>query len=90
MWSGLGSVEVRFGLGLVRLGLGPVKDGLCSFRICSRGKNFINKFRRFWQSVVAAVSLHGQQSVVVYHGTVVWSIVFMTTMIARLMVQLPI
>ena len=39
MWSELGSVEVRFGLGLVRLGLGLVRDGLCSFRICSRGEN---------------------------------------------------
>ena len=39
MWSGLGSVVVRFGLGLVRLGLGPVRDGLHSFRICSRGEN---------------------------------------------------
>ena len=32
MWSGLGSA-------LVRLGLGPVRDGLCSLRICSRGEN---------------------------------------------------
>ena len=34
MWSGLDSVGVRLGYGLVRLGLGPVRDGLCSFRIC--------------------------------------------------------
>ena len=27
-------VRVRFGYGLVWLGLGPVKDRLCSFRIC--------------------------------------------------------
>ena len=35
MWSGLGSVGIRFDYNLVRLGLGLVMDGLCSFRICS-------------------------------------------------------
>ena len=36
---GLDVVRVRFGLGLVWLGLGPVRNRLCSFRICSRGEN---------------------------------------------------
>ena len=39
---GLDVVRVRFGYGLVRLGLGPVRDGLWSFRICcnSSGESY--------------------------------------------------
>ena len=61
-------VKVRFGLGLFRLGFGPVRDGLRSFRI------LVNKLGVFggqfaWRSVVLAVSW--RRSVVVYRATAI-------------------
>ena len=63
MWSRLGSVGVRFGYGLVRLGLGPVRDGLCSFRICcsSTWRKFLLISYAFWRSVCMAVGCPGGQ-----------------------------
>ena len=52
MWSGLGSVGVRFSYSLVQLGFVPVRDGLCLFRICCSST---------WQKAFLAVSCRGDQ-----------------------------